>query len=147
MLVHTFPSRVLRVFGDFVFSGRLFCSWGFFANSAVAPVGRLLPPTRPVLIRAFPAGESTWNEENRFTGWTDVPLSDKGKKEAVEAGQMITEKQLKFDVAFTSVLRRWVVGFRPARWLGVACITCFCFLETARMRQSRGDLLEHPLYF
>jgi phosphoglycerate mutase, BPG-dependent, family 1 len=49
-------------------------------------------------------GESQWNLENRFTGWTDVPLSPKGEQEAREAGQKL--KSYKFDVAYTSVLKR-----------------------------------------
>jgi 2,3-bisphosphoglycerate-dependent phosphoglycerate mutase len=51
-------------------------------------------------------GESTWNKENRFTGWTDVDLSEKGRDEAREAGRLIKEAGYTFDVAFTSVLRR-----------------------------------------
>jgi len=51
-------------------------------------------------------GESTWNQENRFTGWTDVDLSDKGRKEAAEAGRLLKEGGYTFDVAFTSVLKR-----------------------------------------
>jgi len=51
-------------------------------------------------------GESTWNQENRFTGWTDVDLSDKGRKEAAEAGRLVKEGGYAFDVAFTSVLKR-----------------------------------------
>jgi len=51
-------------------------------------------------------GESTWNKENRFTGWKDVDLSDKGVIEAREAGRLMKEAGLTFDVAFTSVLRR-----------------------------------------
>lgn len=51
-------------------------------------------------------GESTWNQENRFTGWTDVDLSDKGRKEAAEAGRLLKEGGYIFDVAFTSVLKR-----------------------------------------
>jgi 2,3-bisphosphoglycerate-dependent phosphoglycerate mutase len=49
-------------------------------------------------------GESQWNLENRFTGWTDVPLSPKGEQEAHEAGEKL--KSYKFDLAFTSVLKR-----------------------------------------
>jgi 2,3-bisphosphoglycerate-dependent phosphoglycerate mutase len=49
-------------------------------------------------------GESQWNLENRFTGWTDVPLSPKGEQEAHEAGEKL--KSYKFDKAFTSVLKR-----------------------------------------
>jgi 2,3-bisphosphoglycerate-dependent phosphoglycerate mutase len=51
-------------------------------------------------------GESTWNRENRFTGWTDVDLSKKGIEEARKAGRLLKEKGLTFDVAFTSVLKR-----------------------------------------
>jgi 2,3-bisphosphoglycerate-dependent phosphoglycerate mutase len=51
-------------------------------------------------------GESTWNQENRFTGWTDVDLSDKGRTEAAEAGRLLKEGGYVFDVAFTSVLKR-----------------------------------------
>ena len=51
-------------------------------------------------------GESTWNRENRFTGWTDVPLSEKGVREATEAGRLLREGGYVFDVAFTSVLKR-----------------------------------------
>lgn len=50
-------------------------------------------------------GESTWNNENRFTGWKDVPLSDKGKEEAAQCGDLIAESGLTFDVAYTSVLK------------------------------------------
>ena len=51
-------------------------------------------------------GESIWNKENRFTGWTDVDLSEKGKEEARESGQMLKKENYSFDVAFTSVLKR-----------------------------------------
>jgi len=51
-------------------------------------------------------GESTWNKENRFTGWTDVDLTDKGLKEAGEAGQILKKEQYAFDVVFTNVLKR-----------------------------------------
>jgi len=51
-------------------------------------------------------GESTWNKENRFTGWTDVDLSEKGKEEATEGGQVLKREGYRFDVAFTSVLKR-----------------------------------------
>jgi 2,3-bisphosphoglycerate-dependent phosphoglycerate mutase len=59
-------------------------------------------------------GESTWNLENRFTGWTDVDLSPKGVQEAHEAGRLLKEGGYDFDVAFTSVLKRairtlWIV--------------------------------------
>ncbi|MGQ9689073.1 MAG: 2,3-diphosphoglycerate-dependent phosphoglycerate mutase [Desulfobaccales bacterium] len=51
-------------------------------------------------------GESVWNKENRFTGWIDVGLSDKGVEEAKEAGQVLLKEGFVFDVAFTSVLKR-----------------------------------------
>ena len=53
-------------------------------------------------------GESEWNKENRFTGWTDVPLSDKGTAEASEAGKLLKKDGFVFDLAFTSVLKRAV---------------------------------------
>ena len=49
-------------------------------------------------------GESEWNSENRFTGWIDIGLTDKGKKEAFDAGKLI--KDIPIDYAFTSVLKR-----------------------------------------
>jgi 2,3-bisphosphoglycerate-dependent phosphoglycerate mutase len=51
-------------------------------------------------------GESTWNKENRFTGWTDVDLSEKGREEAKEAGAVLKAGGYTFDVAYTSVLKR-----------------------------------------
>ena len=51
-------------------------------------------------------GESTWNRENRFTGWVDVPLSEKGLAEAAEAGRRLSQQGFSFDLAFTSVLKR-----------------------------------------
>jgi 2,3-bisphosphoglycerate-dependent phosphoglycerate mutase len=64
-----------------------------------------------VLVRH---GQSTWNLENRFTGWTDVGLTDLGRQEAHEAGKLLSEGRYVFDVAYTSVLRRaiqtlWIV--------------------------------------
>ena len=56
-----------------------------------------------VLIRH---GESAWNKENRFTGWCDVPLSEKGLSEAKAAGELLKKEGYSFDKAFTSVLRR-----------------------------------------
>ena len=59
-------------------------------------------------------GESVWNKENRFTGWTDVDLSDTGREEARRAGQLLAREGYVFDVAYTSVLKRairtlWIV--------------------------------------
>jgi 2,3-bisphosphoglycerate-dependent phosphoglycerate mutase len=56
-----------------------------------------------VLIRH---GESTWNKENRFTGWTDVELSDKGRTEAKAAGELLKKEGFVFDVAYASLLKR-----------------------------------------
>ena len=56
-----------------------------------------------VLVRH---GESTWNKENRFTGWTDVDLSEKGRQEAKEGGEVLKREGYVFDVAYTSVLKR-----------------------------------------
>lgn len=56
-----------------------------------------------VLVRH---GESTWNKENRFTGWTDVDLSEKGVEEAREGGRVLKREGYTFDVAYTSVLKR-----------------------------------------
>jgi len=51
-------------------------------------------------------GESTWNKENRFTGWTDVDLSAKGLQEASESGEALRKEGFVFDIAYTSVLKR-----------------------------------------
>ncbi len=67
--------------------------------------------TKVVLIRH---GESTWNKENLFTGWTDVGLSVRGVQEAIEAGRTLKREGYVFDVAYTSLLKRaiktlWIV--------------------------------------
>src|SRR5688572_7996148 len=67
--------------------------------------------TKLVLLRH---GESTWNRENRFTGWTDVDLSERGLAEAADVGRMLREDGYEFDIAYTSVLKRairtlWIV--------------------------------------
>ncbi len=59
-------------------------------------------------------GESSWNQENRFTGWTDVDLSSKGSEQAREAGRILRKDGFTFDIAYTSVLKRairtlWIV--------------------------------------
>lgn len=64
-----------------------------------------------VLVRH---GESTWNKENLFTGWVDVPLSDKGRGEALDGGKLLKEQGFSFDLAYTSTLKRaiktlWIV--------------------------------------
>jgi 2,3-bisphosphoglycerate-dependent phosphoglycerate mutase len=67
---------------------------------------------RLVLLRH---GESTWNKENRFTGWTDVDLSDRGREEAREAGRLMSAEKYEFDVAYTSVLKRAI----RTLWIGL----------------------------
>jgi 2,3-bisphosphoglycerate-dependent phosphoglycerate mutase len=59
--------------------------------------------TKLVLIRH---GESTWNLDNRFTGWTDVPLTDTGVAQARQSGRLLREAGYEFDIAYTSVLKR-----------------------------------------
>src|ERR1700738_4162766 len=59
-------------------------------------------------------GQSVWNEENRFTGWTDVDLSGRGRGEALEAGRLLKSHEYSFDYAYTSLLKRairtlWIV--------------------------------------
>ena len=77
---------------------------------------------RLVLLRH---GESLWNKENRFTGWTDVDLTDAGIKEARSAGQILKQEGFDFDMTFTSVLKRairtlWIVLDEMDRmWLPV----------------------------
>ncbi len=78
--------------------------------------------TKLVLLRH---GESIWNKENRFTGWTDVDLSEKGIQEATQAGKALKKEGYSFDVAFTSVLKRairtlWIVqGEMNLMWIPV----------------------------
>jgi len=71
-------------------------------------------------------GESVWNKENRFTGWTDVDLSEKGVEEAKSAGKVLKEKGFTFDVAYTSVLKRAI--------------------RTLWLTQDEMDLLWIPVY-
>jgi 2,3-bisphosphoglycerate-dependent phosphoglycerate mutase len=72
---------------------------------------REIPTSKLVLLRH---GESSWNQENRFTGWTDVDLSSKGWEQAREAGRILRKHGFTFDIAYTSVLKRairtlWIV--------------------------------------
>ena len=53
-------------------------------------------------------GQSQWNLENRFTGWTDVDLTEQGRAEAAKAGELLKKEGYGFDIAFTSVLKRAV---------------------------------------
>ena len=68
-------------------------------------------PGKLILLRH---GQSTWNKENRFTGWTDVDLTEQGRAEAEAAGKLLMEEGFRFEMAFTSVLKRairtlWIV--------------------------------------
>jgi 2,3-bisphosphoglycerate-dependent phosphoglycerate mutase len=72
-------------------------------------------------------GESIWNKENRFTGWTDVDLSEKGITEARQAGKVLKEQGFTFDVAYTSVLKRAI--------------------RTLWLAQDEMDLMWIPVYF
>lgn len=72
-------------------------------------------------------GQSIWNYENRFTGWTDVDLTERGKNEAHAAGRILKEAGFEFDMAYTSVLKRairtlWIVlDEMDAMWIPVVC--------------------------
>jgi len=72
-------------------------------------------------------GESVWNMENLFSGWTDVDLSDRGRDEVKQAGLLLKDQGFKFDVAFTSVLKRairtlWsVLDELDLMWIPVHC--------------------------
>ena len=72
-------------------------------------------------------GQSIWNHENRFTGWTDVDLTERGKNEARAAGRILREAGFEFDMAYTSVLKRairtlWIVlDEMDAMWVPVVC--------------------------
>jgi 2,3-bisphosphoglycerate-dependent phosphoglycerate mutase len=85
---------------------------------------RLETMMKLVLLRH---GESLWNLENRFTGWTDVDLSPRGVQEAHEAARLLRGHRLTFDVAHTSVLRRairtlWIVlDDLDLMWIPVRC--------------------------
>ena len=68
-----------------------------------------------VLIRH---GESLWNLENRFTGWTDVALTPTGVEQALQAGRLLRAEGFEFDLAYTSVLKRaiWTLWHALTRW-------------------------------
>jgi 2,3-bisphosphoglycerate-dependent phosphoglycerate mutase len=72
-------------------------------------------------------GESTWNLDNRFTGWTDIDLTEKGEAEARHAGQLLKEAGLTFDLAYTSVLKRsirtlWLtLEEMDLMWIPIVC--------------------------
>ena len=79
-------------------------------------------------------GESVWNSENRFTGWTDVDLSDKGRGEAQRAGILLRDEGYTFDVAYTSVLKR-------------AIRTCWMALDELDPIAPADDLIKEKIEF
>jgi 2,3-bisphosphoglycerate-dependent phosphoglycerate mutase len=87
-------------------------------------------------------GESVWNKENRFTGWTDVPLSEKGIEEASQAARLLREEGFTFDIAYTSVLKRaiktlWIIlEEMDLMWIPVVAVGVSTSGTTARCRGS-----------
>ncbi len=85
-------------------------------------------------------GESTWNKENLFTGWTDVDLSDKGRAEAAEAGRLLKEGGYVFDVAYTSVLKRAIGTLHSA--LDVLDLLWIPVIKTWRLNERHYGALQ-----
>src|SRR5689334_19985869 len=82
--------------------------WDRWHGTAGRPPSNSFPDrTRSLMFKVvlLRHGESTWNQENRFTGWTDVDLSAKGLTEAKAAGVLLRESGYVFDIAYTSVLK------------------------------------------
>jgi bisphosphoglycerate-dependent phosphoglycerate mutase family 1 len=90
-----------------------------------------------VLIRH---GESTWNLENRFTGWTDVDLTPTGVEQAKQAGRLLKEGGYEFDVAYTSVLKRaiWTLWHSSTRWTALAAGRQRLAAQRAPLRRAAG---------
>ena len=79
----------------------------FVCRKPVASRGiRALSMSKEYTLTLIRHGESTWNQENKFTGWYDCPLSEKGHKEAQNAGELLKKDNYKFDIAYTSCLKR-----------------------------------------
>lgn len=76
---------------------------------------KVMPMTEPIKIVFLRHGESTWQKENRFAGWTDIDLTEQGRAEARRAGRLMGAAGLSFDVVFTSYLKR---GIRTT-WLAL----------------------------
>ena len=84
-------------------------------------------------------GESVWNKENRFTGWTDVDLSERGEEEARRAGELIKKHALFFDVAYSSVLKRaYAAYFGRSCRSGVGTRSSSLAFERATLRGITG---------
>jgi len=104
--------------GSIILSGVQLCN-GFVIPSSNRPFSRTTTPSTTTTLNSHTLvlirhGESTWNKENRFTGWVDVPLSESGLAEAHEGGALLKKDGYVFDVAYTSTLKRaiktlWIV--------------------------------------
>ena len=81
----------------------------FALSARCRPLAMLAEEVRPGSLILVRHGQSTWNDENRFTGWANVPLNDKGREDAQDAADiLLSEEALHIDVCYTSVLRRSV---------------------------------------
>ena len=74
-------------------------------------------------------GESIWNVEKRFTGWCDVPLTSHGEADARDAGRLLGERQMRFDVAFTSKLERAWKTCKKMLHFNALILTLRCLLQ------------------
>ena len=103
-----------------------------------------------VLIRH---GESTWNLENRFTGWTDVDLTEQGMAEAKAGGQLLKEGGYQFDIAYTSVLKRAIKTLKDffelnlATELNLTRITAPLFVKSGTGINDDLNGVEKPVSF
>lgn len=94
-------------------------------------------------------GQSTWNRDNRFIGWTDTPLTEDGVLEARVAGQMLARSDMKFDEVHTSLLRRsirttnLVLMEIGQEYIPVSLILCYSIDPAPKER----ELISIPLYF
>ena len=82
-------------------------------------------------------GESAWNKENRFTGWTDVDLTEKGVAEAVRAGELLAEKGFRFKKAYTSYLKRAVKTLEPEKEMQRLGILLYRVKQVRRKRKQK----------
>ena len=90
-------------------------------------------------------GQSTWNLENRFTGWVDVPLTDLGKTEAARGGKALKAEGFQFDIAYTSVLKR-AIKVRQMPFAAPALrssTAAHCADLLARAGGARSDVHSH----
>ena len=116
-----------------------------FALAASASATLLTAPhARLVFVRH---GQSTWNQENLFTGWADVELSDLGVEEATAGGREICNANLEFDLVFTSMLKRAQdtcrIVLEQSEQLDVPVVKDFRLNERHYVRQQRGRVASH----